>query len=277
MADRKISWPGVKDVAPFVFSSLLALTSCTPNNNPDKPTGPTTSQNQYLDRSSYPELANFPIKGLGEFKTNTGKVRWLNFAEFGFNPQLAEGIFRHFENWPIKSPFIRFELQGQATTATLTRRPTRNRTLYLIPENAPVPSWWSNSLSPDASTKVFYNTSGFEEAVTIVRVFPPVESFSNDEIYGAIVTDSHHFLVIEACQSSIRLDVPDIDYRKLQEIFCNSAGIAAFMKLHGYSYELYGQFASATHMIEPDNQQIPYLVFSRREYEELSTESVFTK
>lgn len=277
MADRKISWPGAKDIVPFVFSSFLVFSGCAPNNtSPDKPAVSTQSVNQYLERSSYPELNNFPLKELGEFRTNTGRVRWLNFADLGFKPQLAEEIFRHFEEWPTRFPSIKFELQGQTTTATLTRRPTRDRILYLIPENAPVPSWWGNNLSHDAGTKVFGYASGDQEAVTIVRVFNPIESFSNDEINKAIEADSHHLLVTEACQSSLRLDALNIDYRQLQEMFCNSVGLAAFMRLHGYSYELYTRLASLTPMIVPNNQPTPYLVFSRREYEEWYTEGVFT-
>lgn len=277
MADRKISWPGAKDIAPFVFSSLLVFSGCsTPySTSPDKPGVSSTSVNPYLERSSYAELNNFLLKESGEFNTNTGRVRWLNFAEFGFKPQLAEEIFRHFEKWPTRFPSIKFELKGQTNTAILTRRPTKNRTLYLIPENVPVPSWWGNNLSHDAGTKVFGYTSGDQEAVTIVRVFKPVQSFSNNEINKAIAADSYHNLVTEACQSSLRLDAPNIDPKQLQEMFCNSVGIASFMRLYGYSYELYTRLASSTPMIGPNNQQIPYLVFSQREYEEWYTENVF--
>lgn len=261
--------PEKKSVWPFLLSTMLALNSCSPAFQPESGSAP-----KVASQEAYSEIAGYPIRIQGELVTRTGGVRWMNFTDFTFNPRPMEELFRYFQDWASENPTLQIPWQRQMRTATLTRRPARNVNLYLVPQDAPVPGWWTANL--DAGTRVHYFPQGYEEAITIVRVNQPVISFPSDEINNVMNKDAEGSLATEACQSSVRLEMPGVDYRELQEVFCNSVGLASFMNKNRYPYELYAKLTSLVTMYDSAGRPLPYLPFSPSRYAAFSKERIIS-
>lgn len=264
-------------ILPFVLSAMLITSGCSASTLPERPgvsKVATQTNNLSQGKNSYPEIAKYPMQASGEFATQTGKVKWMNFTDFAFNPGAAEQLFRFYQEWALQSPTSQIPGIKRPLTANLTRRPNRSIDLYLIPEKAPVPSWWV--ANKDAGTRVYYFSQGYEEAITIVRVFKPVTSFDSDEISNVRNKDAESFLAIETCQASMRLEAVGVDYRVLQEIFCNSAGQASFMRKNNYPYESYARLSSLIPMFDLAGRPLPFVTFPSSRYAAFSSERIIS-
>lgn len=240
---------------------------------------PTATVLSRLDELKYPEVDLYRPKAQGRFKIGRSEITWINHSDFNFFQDAASAVFTYLSDFQTRLPRLTMTIEGTDFQLNLRQRPNIARKIYLIGQQHLMPSWWRGIPAERFGiTRVLARSDQNEEAFTVIRVQQPAQIKSPDEIHLAINTDTNVIFVTEAGQSSISFSGADSRVVELaQEIFCNTLGIAYFLRRAGFNHQQFLSFATGTPISIPDISWTSYYPLLKEEFEKIPTRQVATK
>lgn len=240
---------------------------------------PTATVLSRLDELKYPEVDLYRPRAQGKFRVGRSEITWINHSsDFNFFQDAAAAIFTYLSDFQTRLPRLTMTIEGTDFQLNLRQRPNIARKIYLIGQQHLMPSWWLNlPENKIAVTKTLGRGDGTEEAFSVVRVQKTIPIGSTAEIHLAMNTDPNGQFVIEAGQSTIAFVGADERSNDVaQEIFCNTLGIAYFLKQRGLSYQLFLTFVTGTKIPLPGLDNTFYYSLPSDEFQRLPVVKLFT-
>lgn len=211
----------------------------------------------------YPELKDYEILANGKFSTDKTITRWLNFSSAQFNSEIAVEAVKFFESLTKTERQIDYKFGNQSIPFFLGSRPRAERVIFLVPQQAPVPSW------PDVTANA--STTGIFEGgpyVTFVRMHNAEKKLPPSLVFITIDSAASKAFAVEACQSSVGVLSLSPEIAHLgQEIVCNSYGAAFTLKQLSMPYDQYETWAKSVLITkDPQSPSYPIYVLLEKEY-----------
>lgn len=250
------------------IAATLAFSGCGPKEEPLKVIAPVVEPHVVSEIDLYyPELRYLPLYSSGEFKTEK-TTTWFNLTPRDFSPSIAKATFDFFEKLANTERVIEYKIGDQSIPFFLDLRPKTKGVFFIIPENAPAPSWGDPEFEKGLTTFIFELSS-----VSSVRVPSSKDNLPPSRAFTTIETAFNKNFSTEVCQSSVRILSVSPEAAILgQEIICNSYGAAFTIKQMQVTYNDYQSWAKDI-QIRRDAQS-PYYrlyVLSEKEYNEIPT------
>lgn len=208
----------------------------------------------------YPELANLPVEESGIFETEIdhNRVSYFNLTDTHFHPDLAAKLFSYFEdiaNNRLSSTIVTPE--GLTVSFEIVHNfSSYNGNIFIVPENAPKPSWL-----PDRPLGVTYLK--YEDFTNLTQIRIPREERS---FLANPIKNANFGLNVEACNNSLTVVSNPPNLAKYsQETFCNSIGLAISFRQTDATYSTYRDYVGGKGAIVPSGI-VPFLEFSEEQY-----------
>ncbi len=248
------------------MAATLALSGCGPEQNPT-PTRTPIVEPQVRSEVDlyYPELRSLLLYSSGELHTQK-TTKWLNFTKRNFNPSIAQATFSFFEKLANTQRIIEYGIGDQSIPYLLNQRPRNQRVFFIIPENAPAPSW--QDVAYEASTTGVFENGPY---ASMARVHNSKDSIPPSRAFTTVETSFNKTFSTEACQSSVQVSSVSPEAAALgQEIVCNSYGAAFTIKQIEVPYKYYRAWALDVKISrDPSSPSFPLYVLSEQEYGEI--------
>lgn len=248
------------------MAAILTFSGCGPNQESAKATATAiTPQFKPEVDSYYPELKALPLYASGEFYTQK-TTKWLNFTRRNFDPAIAQMIFNFFEKLANTQKVLEYKIGDQTIPFFLDQRARNQRVFFIVPENAPPPSW--PNVTPEASTTGIFENGPY---VSMTRVHNLVNTLPPSRAFTTIETAFNKSFSTESCQSSLLVRSVSTDAANLgQEIICNSYGAAFTIRQMRIPYQDYQDWAKGVKISKnPSSPSYPLYVLSIEDYNEI--------
>jgi hypothetical protein len=223
----------------------------------------------------YPEIeAQAPIN-TGSIQIGRGSiatVNYFNYTGVDINIPNLSGAYAYFGFTSTYEPTMQYFLNGNESNLILAPRSEEelNNFLFIVPENAPEPSWVEDPTLPA------YTQGHKLGTFSVVKVPGKAPKY----LPGAGETEYLNYaLYTEVCQASYRVKTNSLLSNSYslnnQELACNSFSFLVYTKLLHMNYSEYATIASETEFPSREGSgKMPVIVLSEKIHKEIFSRPV---
>ncbi|OGK17239.1 hypothetical protein A2690_02220 [Candidatus Roizmanbacteria bacterium RIFCSPHIGHO2_01_FULL_39_12b] len=214
---------------------------------------------------TYPEAVYFTPTEEGLFATSLTTTRWINFTPLHLDVRKVGEIINFYEQFAVREMSGSFALlTGEQVpfAVTVPTAPYTNR-LFFTNQTMPNPYW--GNVDKDALTLIANNAPLH---LTRIRVSDSYQKRSIErQMYHSMSEYATVSFWTEACQASVMVTTTNPQILKAgQEAFCNSASLAAYMRVNNKSYDEYVNAAQSM-LNDTIHGKVGFLLFPQEIYE----------